>query len=357
MTILNKLLTRWKYVILITAFIRSCLFLFSLVLNQGKFTQTISSWANWDGAWYLDIAQNWYHQTGDKSVSIVFYPLYPILIKITYLFTNNLFLSGLLLSFLFLLVASILLYEITLLDFDKKVAIKAAWFMNIFPTSYFLQAIYPESLFLSVSLLCFFLLRKGRLFTAGLIGALATLTRINGLFLLPIFFIENQNKSIPKKFFSSILAGSGFLLYLAINFFTFGNFFQFTETLRGYWFKHIDWPWNGIPGAINLLSFYKGDYLLAYSFELPTISLVFAVGIFAFLRIRKSYGVYVLINAILFTSTSFILSTPRYALVLFPIFIALAMIKNKIMTVILSISFVALLCYFSYIFTQGRWAF
>lgn len=357
MTILMELLARWKSIILITVFIRSCLFLLSLIANQSNFTKTISSWAVWDGAWYLDIAQNWYRQSGDKSVSIVFYPLYPILIKIIYFFTNNLLLSGLLLSFLFLLVASILLYEITLLEFDKKVAIKAVWFMNIFPTSYFFQAIYTESLFLSVSLFCFFLLRKGKLFAAGLVGILATLTRINGLFLLPIFFIENQSKNIYKKVFSSLLASSGFFAYLSINFFTFGNFFEFSEILKNYWFKHIDWPWKDILSAINLLSFYEGDYLLAYSLELPTILLLFAVGIFAFLKIRKSYGIYMLINTLLFISTSFILSTPRYALLLFPIYIALAMIKNKIITVILSISFISLLCYFSYIFTENRWAF
>lgn len=354
---IKSLMSRWQKIILITISIRIFIFIFTAIANEKNISNFTSLWTFWDSNWYLAIARDWYQQSGETSVAIVFYPLYPLLIKFASFFVNDLPLSALLVSFLFTIIASILLFEITLLDFNKKIATKAVFFMNIFPTSYFLQAIYTESLFLSVSLLCFFLLRKGGLFAAGLIGTLATLTRINGLFLLPIFFIENQDKSITKKIFSSILAGSGFLFYLAFNFFTFGNFFQFTEILKGYWFKHIDWPWNGISGAIDLLSFYEGDYFFAYSFELPTILLSFAVGIFAFLRIRKSYGVYVLINAILFTSTSFILSTPRYALVLFPIFIALAMIKNKIITVILSLSFVSLLCYFSYIFTQGRWAF
>lgn len=354
---IKSLLKRWQTVILIAVLIRIFIFVFTALAHEKNISNFASLWIVWDSDWYISIAKDWYQKIGENAVAIVFYPLYPTLIKVTSFFINDLPLFGLLVSFLFSIIASILLFEVTLLDFNKRIATKAVFFLNIFPTSYFLQAIYTESLFLSISLLCFLLLRKGKLLGAGLAGMFATLTRINGLFLIPIFFIENQSESIYKKFFAAILASIGFFTYLFINFFTFGNFFQFSETLKNNWSKQLDFSWKGILGGVDLLSYYEGDYLFSYYFELPTVLLIFIIGIFAFLKIRKSYGIYTLLNCLLFISTSFILSTPRYALILFPIYIALAMIKSKFITVVLSLSFISLLCYFSYIFTQGRWTF
>lgn len=355
MTILKKLLLRWKYVILITAFIRGSLLLFSLLLNQGNFAQTISSWANWDGAWYLDIAKNWYQPSGEQSVTIVFYPLYPLLINILSIFVHNLILSGLIISLLFTVMASVILYELTLLDFDNNTALKAVFFLNIFPTSYFLQAIYPESLFLTLSLVCIYFFRRKLFVKSGVAGMLTAMTRVNGLLLFPLLLMEL--KEIGKNIISLFLIPLGFLIYLAVNSYIFHDPFYFLNPLFSYWYKYLDWPWNGIKHAIGLLSIYQGDYLIAYYLEFLALIFLLIVGIISFLKIRKSYGVYVFLNLLLFTSTSFILSTPRYSLVIFPIYIVLARIKNIFLITTLSVLFILALIYFSYIFTQKRWAF
>ncbi len=49
----------------------------------------------------------------------------------------------------------------------------------------------------------------------------------------------------------------------------------------------------------------------------------------AWLRLRPSYAVWMTLNLLLFTSTSFILSVPRYSLTLFPLFILFALLGRR----------------------------
>ena len=57
-------------------------------------------------------------------------------------------------------------------------------YLAIGPLSFFLQAVYTESLFLLLSLACFVFAREGRWRLAGFMGLLATLTRSTGVLLL-----------------------------------------------------------------------------------------------------------------------------------------------------------------------------
>lgn len=74
-------------------------------------------------------------------------------------------------------------------------------------------------------------------------------------------------------------------------------------------------------------------------------------------KIRLSYGVYMLSNLILFTSTGFIMSTPRYILILFPMYIILGNIKNKFFILLISLVFIGLLVYMTNLYIIGHWAY
>jgi hypothetical protein len=63
-------------------------------------------------------------------------------------------------------------------------------------------------------------------------------------------------------------------------------------------------------------------------------------------------------NTLLFVSTSFLLSTPRYALTLFPLFVTLALASARTwMLVLLSAVSIGGLIYFAGRFATGVWAF
>lgn len=345
---------RWKTIILLTILLKSILFIFPLIFDFNMST-VLTRWIRWDGPHYIDIAQYGYQTSGEPALFIVFYPFYPILIWLFHFITNNFQTGAIFVSLLFSFIASIALFELTLLDFSRKTALLAVWFLNIFPTAYFLQAPYTESLFLSISLITIYLYRRKLFLQSGITGALSSFTRVNGVLLLPILFMENR--PFRKNFIAVLFIPLGFLVYLLINYFTFGDPLYFSKILSSHWYKNLTWPWTSIQNLIRFYQSQTGDYYWLFLTELITVFLLFIATIFVYLRVRKSYGIYMLCNLLLFTSTNFIMSTPRYVLALFPIYISLALIKNKFLLTLVSIISLVLLFTFTSIYIQGRWAF
>lgn len=346
-------LQRWHQVLIITLVIRLSLFLFSAFLSPDG--NLVNSWVRWDGPHYLDIAKNGYQVNGEPALFIVFYPLYPLLIKLVSFLTQDLAVAALLTSLIFTFIAAILLYELALLDFSRKVALTAVWFLNIFPTSYFLQASYTESLFLTTSLATVYFFRINQFTLAGISGTLASLTRFNGLLLAPTLIMEIKSgwKVLVTVFFTIV----GFLIYLLINYVYFNDFFYFIQPLSQNWFKRLDWPWVGITNIIgNLSSVTHPDFYIFFS-ELVALIFLIIITPLVSRKIRLSYGIYLLTNLLLLTSTNFILSTPRYLLVLFPIYLALAIIKPRWILVTLSGTFLVLLILLTNLYIQGKWVF
>lgn len=355
-------MTQWVKIILISLSVKVGLLVFVFLTNHINNFNLINVWIRWDAPHYIDIAKNWYQTTGDPINFIVFYPLYPLLIKIVTLVFGNYDLSAIIISWIFSVSASILLYELVQLDFEaidstrrNMIGLLSVWFLNIFPTAYFLQAAYTESLFLTTSLAAIYFYRKKLFIQSGLIGMFASMTRINGILLLPIFFMEKRN--LGKNLIASFLTPLGFLVYLFINFIIFKDPLFFSKVLSSHWYKQLTWPWVSIQNLVNFYQTQSGDYYFLFLAELITISLLIIATVLVYIKVRKSYGVYMFINLLLFTSTSFIMSTPRYTLVLFPIFILLAIIKNKVILALISIISLILLFLLTYQYIQGKWAF
>ncbi len=349
----SKLLSRWKEVIAISLIIKILLIIFTFLLDPGS--NPIKHWVQWDGFIYLRIAEHSYLTSGEEALFIVFYPLYPIFIKIFSLFIRDFYTASILISIISSIIASITLFELVKLDFDKKVAHLSVWFMNIFPTAYFFQAGYTESLFLAVSLLSIYLFRKQKYTISGIFGALTTLTRVNGILLLSLFLLESKN--FKKSLIALLLTLVGTALYLLINFFLFGDFLHFQKPLEQNWYKKFAWPWQGISNIIHSIPKVSDGNFYIYLSEIVAITFLILMTVIVFTKVRRSYGVYMLLSFLLFTSTSFILSTPRYALILFPIYIALAKIKNGFVISLLSLIFAFLLFTLAFLYTHGRWAY
>lgn len=348
-----KVLTRWKAVLLVAVLSRVALFIFSVVFNYRGQGSMLDLWIRWDGPHYIEIARHGYQNTGEPGLFIVFYPLYPFLIRLLSLTGLSLAASAVIIPAIFSITASVLLYEVARLDFNKKTALLSVWFLNIFPTSLFLQGSYTESLFLTFSLAAVYLFRKGRAWQAGLAGLLSSITRLNGILLVPLFIIEAR--SWWKLVITSIATPVGFAIYLLINYLTFGNFFYFAQPLKEHWFKELTFPWIGVGNLFHSLGSPDDPNFYIYLSETVALVFVFIMTLVVFLKVRLSYGYYMLLSLLLFTSTSFILSTPRYALILFPIYLALGRISNRYLLLIISLVFIGLLLVFTDLFTQGRW--
>ncbi len=288
MTNINKTLGRWKKIIIITALIKLSLFILPAIITPTALNVS-DPWVRWDGPHYIDIAKNGYQTTREQKLFIVFYPLYPLLINLTTIVLHDFVTSSIAISLFFSFVASIFLFELTLLDFNKRVALLAVWFLNISPTAFFLQASYTESLYLTLSLSTIYYYRKKKYLSASITGILSTMTKINGILLLPLLFLESKFILSYKKIITCLIILCGFLIYLLINFYYFGDFFYFTKPLYSNWYKKFELPWIGIDNLIRFTNTQIGNNYYIFWGEIISIIVIFLFTIFAYLKISNIY--------------------------------------------------------------------
>src|SRR4029079_8615326 len=134
---------------------------------------------------------------------------------------------------------------------------------------------------------------------------------------------------------------------------------EFCVCQHDHWYKSLASPWEAISGAFGWFDSPKPDNRLMYGLrELLLVGIGLAGTIFAAFRFRPSWFIWMAGNMLLFVSTSFLLSTPRYALTLFPVFVSLALFSARTWAlVLLSALSLAGLVYFAGRFATGWWAF
>lgn len=234
----------------------------SYILNLEKFPGSfISIWKIWDTPHNLNIVKYGYTDSTleYKQVLIAFFPLYPLLIiTFSFIFQNYL-LSALIVANIAYGVAAYYLYSLVRIDFESGDAIRAVIYFSVFPTAYFLHAAYTESLFLALSIASFYYARNQRWALSGFLGILAAMTRITGIILLPVLLIKYlhqknfKKEEIRKDILWIFVIGLGLLIYLAINYLTFGTPFKFLEIQKEHWGMHLTLPTRGFLGAWSII--------------------------------------------------------------------------------------------------------
>lgn len=297
------------------------------------------SWANFDGEHYLSISI-----FGYKNLEQAFFPVYPGLISIISksvsfdfpaLIFNSIYV-GLIISNLAFLISIILLYDLIKLDFSRKIAFWTIVVLLIFPTSFYFASLYNESLFLLLSIGAFYSARKQKWWLAGILGMIASATRVFGILIFFALLIEawQQKKSI-KEILGIFLIPLGLLGYMFYQWQTIGNPLAFynLQTIVGE--QHQK---NIILFPQIIFRYFK--MLLSVDFYNPiyqTLILEFVTGIVFLLlpiygyfkKIRLSYIFYALVGFLLPTIQGSLSSSPRYILILFPSFIALAILISS----------------------------
>lgn len=342
-------------------------------------------WNRWDAPHFLDVAvfgyravdngdlfgPNGYRSVypGDLPLYIVFFPLFPAFVGALTAISGQPVLSAFLVAIVASLFVAPLLYRLVRLDQSPAVAMRAAWLLLIFPTAYVLHIGYTEALFLALVLGSFLLARREEWWLAGALGALAALTRINGLILVPALAAEAasqwyarppEERRLRTEWLAIGLVGVGFGVYLLINQVVYGTPLEFLRVQNEHWFKSLAPPWEGISGLIGWLYDPEPDRSLMHGgAELLFAAIGLAATVHAAFRLRPSYFTWMALNWLLFISTSFVLSVPRYTLTLFPLFISLGILteRRRWLLVGISLLFGAGFFYFGARFANGAWAF
>lgn len=324
-------------------------------------------WNRWDAPHYLDLARQGYVSTGVESRWIVFYPLYPWLVRAFAFVFQDYLLSAFIVSALASVAAALLLQRLAALDADERTARAAVFFMLAFPTAYFLHIGYTESLFMALALGCFLAARRRVWWLAGVLGALAALTRVNGLLLIPALITEAyaqqreepQGRLRPDWLFIA-LVGLGFVGYLLLNRYALGDALAFLRVQEEHWFRSFSPPWVSVGEAWRSTQWRApADAVMVGWMELVFALLGLGCTLWCALRLRASYAVWMGANWLLFTSTKFLLSVPRYTLIMFPAYLlfAHAATRRPALGGAIAAASLLLLALFAAQFAWGHWAF
>ena len=298
-----------------------------LVFSAGAYLEI---WNRWDGPQYLNIVQHGYRSSGEDRLRLVFYQLYPWTIRAASIVFHNVLVSALAVSTFASLAAAVELYRLTALDHTRRLAREAVWFLFIFPTSYFLHTDYSESLFLALILGAFLAARHDRWMAAGVFGLLAGLTHVNGALLFPALAAEAlarfwRERRFELRWFWIALIPLAPLIYLLLNYRITGDPLAFMQIEREHWIHVVVPPWRGIAENLGVAFAYG-----PYEAQMIGVQVLFFIGaallamIFCAWMLPLSYTVWMTANLLLFTSQSWDISTPRYVLAMFPMFILIA---------------------------------
>ncbi|MEO8439658.1 MAG: hypothetical protein ABI540_05490 [Spartobacteria bacterium] len=318
-------------------------------------------WNNWDAMHYLRLAEQGYTASGESRVSLVFFPLYPWLVRAVAFILHDYLVAAFVVSGFASVAAALLLQRLARCDETEEVSRNAIWFLLIFPTSFFLHIGYTESLFIALTLGCFLAARKERWLLASLLGAAACLTRVNGLILGPALATEValcywKSRRIDWRWLWLGLVPLGFLGYLWLNHEVTGDFFAFTKIMQEHWYKKFASPWFGIHDVyLRALGMNVNEGLN----ELIAVVLLSVCTVWSWISLRPSYSVWITLNWLLMTSTAYVLSVPRYMLPLFPVFLLFskATTGRRFWFAILTVWSLLYLGLYAARFAQGLWSF
>lgn len=324
----------------------------------------LSPWANFDGAYYLLIAQNGY------TVNAGFFPLFPLSIHFLASFLGNTkaiselqFFTALSLVSLFFLSSLIAFYKLVRLDYKNNIAIWSIVFILLFPTSFFFAAIYSESLFLLLLILSFYYARKRNWLLASIFAMFLTAARFVGIAILPALLFEfytSEKTLIKTKTLALLIAPLGIISYCWYNLQKWGDAFYFIQVQGN--FQNNREVEGIVPLPQTIFRYIKIFFTVSPNqYEWFVAILEFSVFIFAILmiyiawkkKIRLSYLIFSIIAFLIPISTGTFSGLPRYILPLFPIFIGLALLKSKFIKISYAVISFILLFFLLMLFSKG----
>jgi hypothetical protein len=301
----------------------------------------------WDSTWYLQIAGHGYRTLQTTA----FFPLYPMLTRGLSVLTQSLPLAGMAISLGALFVAFVIVRRLSEFELGARPARAAVDLLAFTPMAVFFSAIYTESLFLALSAGTFYAARRGRWWAAGLLGALASATRLSGLLLVVpmlLFFLYGPRDDCPPArpgtrwrpryrvtpqvlWVALIPCGAAaFAGYLALR--GFGPLSPMTAEGQ-FWARETVTPLRGLIAGVSaafsqarLVShgFAVYSYVGQSTMQLAVLCVAGAALIGTFRRLPIAYGAYSAVALLLAISSTVgglgLVSFDRYACVIFPLY-------------------------------------
>lgn len=301
----------------------------------GGFTALTRVFDSWDGHWYLDVVRDGYPHHIMPNVTYfvsdaraAFFPLYP---RIIHYFDIVIPGGPVSIALLFnIVLGGIFIYLIGLIGkqlFDVKTAEKAMIIAAFFPGSFVLNWAYSEATLLTLAALCFLSLQKRQWLLAGIIAALGTAARPNGIALVAACAVAAFLAIRENREWKSLIAPA----LSPIGFITFMVFLKFHTGENGAWFRVQSEAWKegtsfGATALQRTFSFFLNPS------SSPTTVLT-AASMFAMVlaliamwkhRIPLMYTAYTAVVLVLMLLPATVTARPRFLYTAFPLIFPVA---------------------------------
>ena len=311
---------------------------------EGTIADSLWIWHGSDTRHYLAIAEHWYADYDQSGTvwRLVFLPFYSILVRLVAFLTRDAYSAGMIVSILSSCFAGCALFALARQDWDEPTAWRAVKYCCILPASLFQTAALTESTFLLLSLLCMLGARRRNWLLAGIAGGLAAFTRSVGVILLiPVGYewltavIHSEKRKGPLLWgLALLLIPAGLSGYLLINRIETGSALTFMRLQKENWDQQLGWFFHSVRYQLNygLRWLREGNRQDAIGLWFANLIAQFGslgVMLFAAKRMRPSYLAYFLAYFAVAMGTTWLLSAPRYLMVLFPLLFAMADLGRK----------------------------
>ena len=274
----------------------------------------------WDSLQFQIVAK-----FGYTHPNYVFLPAYPILIRFTGLLIGDNWYGAFLVTQIFAFASVVAFQRVAEIYMPSREAFYATLLMATFPyVSVFTTLSYSEAVFLFLSLSTWYFYKKGRIGTASLLAALASVTRIYGItIVLPIILDIVRSKRYRK------------LLYIVIPVMFIGSWALYCYLSTGdpfvSWTDEKYWTHGANGDGIRLVQaiLFQGfrGLLVCCSGLDPVV--FFSISIFAYLVVRiwqvdrLLWGYAVTLFGLLILTSSSYVSLLRFMAFIFPVWLTL----------------------------------
>jgi hypothetical protein len=273
----------------------------------------LSLWARLDTFWYLHISRYGY----DLPASVVFYPLYPGLIRLLSNLLHPLF-AALLIS----TVAAFFLFWGLLRFSHAELPQTPAWrtlvLYTTWPVSFVFFAGYTESLCAAGMVWAIIFAKEERWKTAAIFGALAALARAAGaLVFIPLFVMAWQvRKTRVWPTFLTPLAAISFPLWLH-----WSGRLSIAAAYDKYWTTQVAFPWTTL--GLGLLNTIQTPTAISLCSAGIILLFVFVTAMGKMSLELRLYSLAVIILTLMKLGPNFLVGCARYVLPAFPVFFVL----------------------------------
>jgi len=268
-----------------------------------------------------------FDMNNEHSVQSAFFPLHPLLLWLVRHVTDDVLLGGAVLCNFFFFLALVILHKLTLaFGYDEAVARRALFYLAAFPASYFFSVPMTESLFVLLTVASFYAAKREHWWAAGVLGLLASTTRLTGVLLLPSLLVLSWQmyRSLQiKKVLGLLLIPFGLFGYM---------FYLWWLNGDALAFSHAQASWGRQPTIFflrSLINWFIDPRVFFWSWDVQILNVASALLCFfcIYLLARRrewALALYTLLSVVLPLSSGVLQSLERYTMGFFPVFIALA---------------------------------